>query len=137
VQTCARRVFDRHRTAFVPELEGVSYVDASKGTNAHAAQAAFGGRAERCVVWIAGGLSKAQDFGPLVQSIASRLRAVVLIGVDPGPLASALAEHAADIPVTRIAPGDTVMARAVAAARSLAQAGDTVLLSPACASFDQ
>lgn len=128
---------DRHRTAFVRELDGVSYVDDSKGTNAHAAQAAFGGRAERSVVWIAGGLSKDQDFGPLVQSIASRLRAVVLIGVDPEPLASALAEHAADIPVTRIAPGDTVMARAVAAARSLAQAGDTVLLSPACASFDQ
>jgi UDP-N-acetylmuramoylalanine--D-glutamate ligase len=128
---------DHHRTALVRELGGVAWVDDSKGTNAHATQAAFGGRAPGSVVWIAGGQAKDQDFTGLVRAIAPRLRAVVLIGMDSEPLARPLAEHAADIPVTRIGPGDTVMARAVAAARSLAQAGDTVLLSPACASFDQ
>lgn len=128
---------DKHRTAFVRELDGVTFVDDSKGTNAHAAQAAFGGKRYQSVVWIAGGLAKGQRFGDLVDAVANQLRGVVLIGEDPEPLASALAEHAADIPVMRIEPGETVMARAVAAARRLAQTGDTVLLSPACASFDQ
>lgn len=128
---------DHHRTAFVRRLDDVVYVDDSKATNAHAALAAFGGRAPESTVWIAGGLPKGQEFGPLIQAIAGRLRAVVLIGVDQEPLATALAEHAANVPVTRIGPGETVMRDAVAAARRVAQAGDTVLLSPACASMDQ
>jgi UDP-N-acetylmuramoylalanine--D-glutamate ligase len=128
---------DRHRTAFAGAIGGVDYVDDSKATNAHAALAAFGGRRQHSVVWIAGGLAKGQDFDALVAGVRERLRAVVLIGVDPEPLATALAEHAADIPVKRIGPGDTVMRDAVAAARGLAQQGDTVLLSPACASMDQ
>lgn len=128
---------DAHRSATVLTLNDVTYVDDSKATNAHAVQAAFGGRDARSVVWIAGGLAKGQDFNDLVRSVKSRLRSVVLIGVDPEPLRSVLARHAADIPVTRIEPGDTVMARAVNAARDAAHAGDTVLLSPACASMDQ
>lgn len=128
---------DQHRTAHVGEVDGVHYVDDSKATNAHATAAAFGGRASRSVVWIAGGLAKGQEFDALVTSVRDRLRGVVLIGVDPEPLAAALAEHAADIPVKRVDPGDTVMRDAVAAARGLAQSGDTVLLSPACASMDQ
>ncbi|HZJ39722.1 MAG TPA: UDP-N-acetylmuramoyl-L-alanine--D-glutamate ligase [Demequina sp.] len=128
---------DQHRTAFAGTVDGVDYVDDSKATNAHAALAAFGGRAPQSVVWIAGGLAKGQAFDTLVAGVRDRLRGVVLIGVDPEPLATTLAEHAADIPVKRIGPGDTVMRDAVAAARGLAQAGDTVLLSPACASMDQ
>ncbi|WP_061964522.1 UDP-N-acetylmuramoyl-L-alanine--D-glutamate ligase [Demequina aurantiaca] len=128
---------DAHRTATVRELDGVTYVDDSKATNAHAVIAAFGGREDKSVVWIAGGLDKDQEFDDLIRSISARVREVVLIGVDPVPLSEALARHAADIPVTRIEPGDTVMARAVEAARDVARAGDTVLLSPACASMDQ
>ncbi len=128
---------DHHRTAVVATHAGVTYVDDSKGTNAHATRAAFGAYEARSVVWIAGGDAKSQQFDDLVHAVAGRLRGVVLIGVDPEPLAGALARHAADVPVTRIEPGDTVMARAVDAARALAQPGDTVLLSPACASWDQ
>ncbi|WP_084100625.1 UDP-N-acetylmuramoyl-L-alanine--D-glutamate ligase [Demequina sp. NBRC 110051] len=128
---------DAHRTAFVARVDEVDYVDDSKATNAHAAIAAFGGRAPQSVVWLAGGQAKGQEFDALVQSVRDRVRHVVLLGEDPEPLASALAGHAPDIPVTRIEPGDTVMQRAVQAAREVARAGDTVLLSPACASFDQ
>ncbi len=128
---------DEHRTAFVRTVDGVHFVDDSKATNAHATLAAFGGRAEASVVWVAGGLAKGQQFDDLVKGVRARLRAVVLVGVDPEPLATSLGEHAADIPVVRIDPGDTVMRDAVAAARRLAQEGDTVLLSPASASMDQ
>lgn len=128
---------DAHRTAFVARVGEVDWVDDSKATNAHAAIAAFGGRAPQSVVWIAGGLAKGQEFDDLVQRVHPRVRAVVLIGEDPEPLATALQGHAPDIPVTRIEPGDTVMARAVQAAQAAAMPGDTVLLSPACASFDQ
>jgi UDP-N-acetylmuramoylalanine--D-glutamate ligase len=121
----------------VRRLDDVVYVDDSKATNAHAAIAAFGGKPTRSVVWIAGGLAKGQSFDSLVTEVRDRLRAVVLIGVEAEPLAGALAEHAADVPVKRIGPGETVMSDAVAAARELAHPGDTVLLSPACASMDQ
>lgn len=128
---------DAHRTAFVRRLDDVDYVDDSKATNAHATLAAFGGRAPESVVWIAGGLAKGQVFDDLIARIRPQVRAVVLIGVDPAPLASSLSEHAAEIPVERVEPGETVMTDAVAAARRLARPGDTVLLSPACASMDQ
>ena len=118
-------------------LDGIAYVDDSKATNAHAARAAFGAFGRRSVVWIAGGLPKGQTFDDLVRDLEPRLRAVVLIGEDQRPLRDALSGHAPDIPVTAIEPGDTVMARAVTAARAAAHQGDTVLLSPACASFDQ
>ncbi len=128
---------DAHRTALVGTLDGVTWVDDSKATNAHAAIAAFGSQGPQSVVWIAGGQAKGQEFDDLVAQVRGRVRAVVLIGEDPEPLASALAGHAPDIPVTRIEPGETVMVRAVQAARAAARPGDTVLLSPACASFDQ
>ncbi|WP_234983469.1 UDP-N-acetylmuramoyl-L-alanine--D-glutamate ligase [Demequina sp. NBRC 110053] len=128
---------DAHRTAHVATVDGVHWVDDSKATNAHAAIAAFGGRPPRSVVWIAGGQAKGQEFDALIETVRDRVRAVVLIGEDPQPLSDSLAGHAADIPVTRIEPGDTVMEQAVEAARRLAHPGDTVLLSPACASFDQ
>ncbi|WP_228372624.1 UDP-N-acetylmuramoyl-L-alanine--D-glutamate ligase [Demequina maris] len=128
---------DQHRTAWVRDLDGVSYVDDSKATNAHAVEAAFGGRTDKSVVWIAGGLAKGQEFSALVQVLAGRVRAAVLIGVDQEPLAAALATHAPEIPVVPVPPGEDVMSRAVQAARGLAEPGDTVLLSPACASMDQ
>jgi len=128
---------DAHRTAVVATIDGVSYIDDSKATNIHAARAAFGSIPAGTAVWIAGGLTKGADLGPLVRDVSPRLRAAVLIGLDPTPLVEAFERHAPGIPVTVISPGDTVMERAVAAARENAHPGDTVLLSPACASMDQ
>jgi UDP-N-acetylmuramoylalanine--D-glutamate ligase len=128
-----------HRIEQVRLLDGVAYVDDSKATNPHAAAASLAGYALGTVVWVAGGLAKGARFDELVASRRDRLRAAVLIGVDPAPLADALARHAPEIPVVVVDPGDTgsVMRRAVAAARDLAQPGDTVLLAPAGASMDQ
>jgi len=128
---------DAHRTAVVARVGGVAYVDDSKATNPHAARAALDGVPPGTAVWIAGGLGKGADFDPLVREVGRRLRAAVIIGVDPSPIADALARHAPGIPVTIIEPGETVMKRAVAAAREWAREGDVVLLSPACASMDQ
>ncbi|MFI2485888.1 UDP-N-acetylmuramoyl-L-alanine--D-glutamate ligase [Promicromonospora kroppenstedtii] len=128
-----------HRIQRVAEAGGVTYVNDSKATNAHSAAASLAGFAHGTVVWIAGGLAKGATFDDLVSSRADRMRAAVVIGAEPGPLADTLARHAPKIPVVVIDPGDTetVMRRAVTAARDLAQPGDTVLLAPAGASQDQ
>ncbi len=128
-----------HRIESVATVDGVAYVDDSKATNAHAAAAALAAFAPGSVVWIAGGLAKGADFDELVASRRDRLRAVVVIGQDATELAGALRRHAADVPTSRIDPGETgeVMPRALDAARRFAQPGDTVLLAPAGASMDQ
>jgi len=128
-----------HRIDRVRELDGVAWVDDSKATNAHAAAASLAGFPAGTVVWVAGGLAKGASFDSLVTGRADRLRAAVVIGVDPEPIRGALARHAPEIPVVVVDPGDTgsVMRRAVAAARDLARPGDTVLLAPAGASQDQ
>lgn len=132
-----------HRIARVGQVSTsagpISFIDDSKATNTHAAQASLGAFGARSVVWIAGGLAKGASFDELIEARCDRLRAAVLIGVDPDDLHKALTRHAPDVPVVSIDPGDTgtVMTRAVAAAMKFAEAGDTVLLAPACASMDQ
>ena len=124
-----------HRIAHVATIDGVSFVDDSKATNAHAALTSM--KAFPNVVWIAGGMAKGQDFDELVQTVGDRLRGVVLLGVDRGLIAQALGRHAPSVPITVISSGDpTAMADAVAAAMALALPGDTVLLAPGCASWD-
>jgi UDP-N-acetylmuramoylalanine--D-glutamate ligase len=126
---------DAHRIADVATVNGVRYIDDSKATNPHAAAASLG--AYERIVWIAGGLAKGATFDDLVAGAADRLRAVVLIGTDRAEIAAALARHAPDVPVTEVQAVDTgAMAAVVAAAAQLAEAGDTVLLAPACASMD-
>jgi UDP-N-acetylmuramoylalanine--D-glutamate ligase len=117
-----------HRSAWVADFRGVRYVDDSKGTNVGATLAAVDGMPGPLVV-IAGGVSKGQDFAPLAAAFKGKVRHVVLIGQDAGDVERALAgvsssERAAS------------MQDAVAAATRVAQPGDTVLLSPACASLD-
>jgi UDP-N-acetylmuramoylalanine--D-glutamate ligase len=126
---------DRHRIEVVGDIAGVRYVDDSKATNAHAAQASL--RAFDSVVWIAGGLAKGAEFDDLVTTVRDRLRAVVLIGADRAVIAAALARHAPDVPVIEVPDRETdAMERVVAVAAAAAVPGDTVLLAPACASQD-
>jgi UDP-N-acetylmuramoylalanine--D-glutamate ligase len=126
---------EAHRNALVAEVDGVSWVDDSKATNPHAAAASLA--AYPSVVWIAGGLLKGAAVDDLVQSAAPRLRAVVLLGTDRAVLREALERHAPDVHVVEVSRLDTgAMQEVVAAARSLARPGDTVLLAPAAASMD-
>jgi UDP-N-acetylmuramoylalanine--D-glutamate ligase len=128
---------DAHRTEVVAVAAEVTWVDDSKATNAHAADASL--RASESVVWIAGGLLKGVDPAPLVERHAARLRAAVLIGVDREALRAAFARHAPHVPVLEVDEQETgdVMSAAVSAAASVALAGDVVLLAPAAASMDQ
>ena len=124
-----------HRIARVATIDGVTYIDDSKATNAHAAETSL--LAFDPVVWIAGGMAKGQTYDELVQRVRDHLRGVVLLGVDRGIIAEALRRHAPDVPVIDVATTDTgAMAEVVAAAADLAQSGDTVLLAPGCASWD-
>ncbi|MFD8395176.1 UDP-N-acetylmuramoyl-L-alanine--D-glutamate ligase [Streptomyces sp. NPDC059680] len=126
---------DAHRIEHVADLDGVAYVDDSKATNTHAAEASLA--AYESIVWIAGGLAKGATFEELVAKSAKRLRGAVLIGADRALIRDALARHAPEVPVVDLDRTDTgAMLQAVTEARRLAQPGDTVLLAPACASMD-
>jgi UDP-N-acetylmuramoylalanine--D-glutamate ligase len=118
-----------HRVELIASLDGVDFVDDSKGTNVGATVAALDGLAQRSVL-IAGGDGKGQDFKPLVAPVTRWCRAVMLIGRDAPHIRAALAD-------TGITLADhATLEEATRAASALAQPGDAVLLSPACASFD-
>jgi UDP-N-acetylmuramoylalanine--D-glutamate ligase len=126
---------DAHRIAHVADVAEVSYVDDSKATNPHAAEASL--LAYEHVVWIAGGLAKGATFDDLVMAARTRLRGVVLLGQDRQVIADALARHAPEVPTITVGATDTgAMASVVGEAAKLAQPGDTVLLAPGCASWD-
>ncbi|MFJ2646956.1 UDP-N-acetylmuramoyl-L-alanine--D-glutamate ligase [Streptomyces sp. NPDC087420] len=126
---------DPHRIELVARTGDVTYIDDSKATNTHAAEASLA--AYDPIVWIAGGLAKGATFDDLVSGSAKRLRAVVLIGADRALIREALARHAPEVPVVDLDRTDTgAMLAAVREAARLAQPGDTVLLAPACASMD-
>lgn len=129
-----------HRVERVAEHGGVVFYDDSKGTNVGSTVAALsgltgpvgiGGRGRHAkLVLIAGGVGKGQDFSPLRDAVAQGARSVVLIGRDAGLIEAAIGSSG--VPVLRAAS----MQEAVQTAFHLAEAGDAVLLSPACASFD-
>lgn len=126
---------DAHRMEHVADVGSVAYVDDSKATNTHAAEASLA--SYEPIVWIAGGLAKGATFDELVQRSAKRLRGVVLIGADRALIREALRRHAPEVPVVDLDRTDTgAMSAVVQAAAGLAQHGDTVLLAPACASMD-
>lgn len=128
---------DAHRIETVAIAGGVRWIDDSKATNPHAAEASL--RAFGRVVWIVGGLLKGVDADALVARHAARLRAAIVIGRDRAALVEAFRRHAPDVPLFEVATTDTesVMPDAVALAASVAEDGDTVLLAPAAASMDQ
>ena len=117
-----------HRSQWVAEVNGVTYVNDSKGTNVGATLAAVEGMSGPLVM-IAGGDGKNQDFAPLADAFRGKVRHTVLIGRDAQAIAKVLGgvctfEHVA------------TLEEAVRTAARAAQPGDTVLLSPACASLD-
>jgi len=118
----------RHRTQFVATINSVTWINDSKATNVGAAVAALVGLPGKHVL-IAGGLAKEADFSELTEVVRQHCRAVVLLGKDADSIQSVMPDS---IPVKRV----TDMSAAVIAAAALAQAGDNVLLAPACASFD-
>jgi UDP-N-acetylmuramoylalanine--D-glutamate ligase len=121
-----------HRMQSVAVLDGVEFFDDSKGTNVGATVAALTGLgAERRLVVILGGDGKGQDFGPLAAPLAAYARSVVLIGRDAGLIRKAIAADV-DCPIQN---ADT-LEQAVKLAAQAAMAGDAVVLTPACASFD-
>lgn len=126
---------DPHRIEHVADVAGVAYIDDSKATNTHAAEASLASYDP--IVWIAGGLAKGATFDELVTGCAKRLRGVVLMGADRALIREALARHAPEVPVTDLDRTDTgAMSEAVREAARLARPGDTVLMAPACASMD-
>ncbi len=125
-----------HRIEFVRALNGVDYFNDSKATNVDATLKAIDAFAGG--LWIIlGGKDKGSDYSPLIEPLRARAKAALLIGAPPPyPYAAApLIRKALDAAVPSIDCG--TLANAVSYAREHAQPGDTVLLAPACASFDQ
>ena len=115
-----------HRLELVGERDGVLYVNDSKATNVPAALRALAAYADEPVHLILGGLPKGEDFAPLAAAIGANVRSVHLIGEEAPRLAEVISGLQ-----------DGTLEQAVAHAARLAEPGDVVLLSPACASFDQ
>lgn len=118
-----------HRCALVAEISSASYYNDSKGTNVGSTLAAIRGLPAP-VIWLGGGQGKGQDFGPLAVALAQKGLAAVLFGEDAELIEAAVF---GSVPVYR----EATMQAALARARALALPGTSVLLSPACASFDQ
>lgn len=117
-----------HRTQWIAEHGGVTYINDSKATNVGATAAAIEGIAQTQVL-IAGGVGKDQDFAPLAEVLRNKVRHTVLMGRDADRLEMAIADSCANSYAKD-------MQDAVAQASAKAEQGDVVLLSPACASFD-
>jgi len=118
-----------HRCEFVAEVAGVSYFNDSKGTNVGSTMAAINGLPAP-IVWLAGGQGKGQDFSELSEPLARKGRVAILFGEDAAKIEN---DIAGALPVYR----EVDMFAALKRASSIAVSGDRVLLSPACASFDQ
>lgn len=118
-----------HRLEPVAEIAGASYINDSKATNVDAVFYALQAM-EKPIVWIVGGKDKGNDYEPLFSLVKNKVKAIVCLGADNRKLQTVFAGMTPKLTETASAEG------AVAAAYELAEDGDVVLLSPACASFD-
>lgn len=129
----------RHRIETVLESDGITWINDSKATNPHAAAASL--MSQPSVIWIAGGLAKGAAMEELIARTKGCIKAAILIGTDRELIAAQLAAQAPQVKVVRVDADadatDSLMERAVLAAKGLATSGDVVLLAPACASMDQ
>lgn len=125
---------EAHRVQSVSIIDGVEYIDDSKGTNVGATLAALNGLGDASqrprIILIAGGEGKGQDFSPLSDAVARHAKAVILIGRDAPLIKNVLSGTA--VPLIDA----STLEVAVQEANKLAVSGDLILLSPACASFD-
>lgn len=128
---------DPHRIQVVAAHRGVTWVDDSKATNPHAAGSSLA--AYPGAVWVVGGLLKGVDVADLVRARGAGTRAAIVIGTERGEIVAAFERHAPAVPLFEVDHTETedVMARVVELAADVARDGDTVLLAPAAASFDQ
>jgi len=128
---------DPHRIQVIAAHRGVTWVDDSKATNPHAAGSSLA--AYPGAVWVVGGLLKGVDVADLVRARGAATRAAIVIGTDRGEIVAAFERHAPTVPLFEVDHTETedVMARVVELAADVARDGDTVLLAPAAASFDQ
>jgi UDP-N-acetylmuramoylalanine--D-glutamate ligase len=118
-----------HRLEPVGEIAGVNYINDSKATNVDAVAYALDAM-KQDIIWIAGGTDKGNDYGPLMELVKTKVKALVCLGADNTKLKAAFGDTIDTIRETNKAED------AVKIARSLAKPGQVVLLSPACASFD-
>jgi len=129
---------DHHRMELVLSKNEINWIDDSKATNPHAAEASLLSYFQ--VIWIAGGLAKGASMDELVSRCAKRIKAVILIGQDRDLIAAAFAKLSPETKILRVdqvADSMQLMNAVVKQAIELANPGDTVLLAPACASMDQ
>jgi UDP-N-acetylmuramoylalanine--D-glutamate ligase len=118
-----------HRMEVLGKIHGVEYINDSKATNVDAVYYALGAM-KQPVVWIAGGQDKGNDYAPLLPLVTKKVRALICLGLDNQKLMETFGSQVEAVREARSA------AEAVAQAAEIARAGETVLLSPACASFD-
>ena len=118
-----------HRLEFVREVEGVRYINDSKATNVNSVYYALDSM-EEGLVWIVGGQDKGNDYTPLIPYVSKKVKAIVCLGLDNQKIIQTFQSIVPTIIETHSMEDD------VQVGRGLSQEGDTVLLSPACASFD-
>ncbi len=118
-----------HRLEKVATVNGVEYINDSKATNVDSVYYALQAMAKP-TVWIVGGQDKGNDYGPLLDFVKAKVKAIVCMGLDNRKIVQSFS----GVIHTIVETGSAV--EAVQQATQLASAGDTVLLSPACASFD-
>ena len=122
-------VNESHRMEWAGEKKGVRYINDSKATNVDAVYYALDAMKGK-VIWIAGGQDKGNDYGPIMELVRDKVKALICLGIDNKKLYETFSTEVYSISET------TTMHEAVRRAASYASPGDTVLLSPACASFD-
>ena len=126
-----------HRRAVIARAADLTWIDDSKATNAHAARASLSGLPPRSAIWIVGGDPKGQDFAELISQVEPTLRGVVVSGEDGSVLVRELAAGAPGVPFVEVDGHEDWMFSVVNEAVALSRPGDTVVLAPACASWDQ